>query len=81
MSLDKEIVALFGADTVREAAAIPATLTAHQAETIRDMAKALRSAQQVSRQRQMIDRMKKHEKVLLCRWLSDRNFYRKFVNR
>jgi len=80
MTLQAEITALFGADTVREAGQIAPSINSAQAEKVARLATVLSAARTPIQQRQLVSALPGHERTLLCRWLSDRDFADKCVS-
>jgi len=80
MSLEKELIALFGPDTIHRAEKLPANVTPEQASKVEKLACVLRQARRPRQQRDLVNALPDSDRLLLCRWLSDRKYAGMCIN-
>jgi hypothetical protein len=81
MNLQSELDHLFGSDTMLRAMAVPAQITAAEADRVSKSARRLRLAQGVEEKRKVAQQMAEADKLILCRCLADPEYLHKCIHR
>jgi hypothetical protein len=72
--MDKELTALFGPEVLQECWRLPTAIRAGQARKVGKLAGMLTNVDTPKQQRVFIQAMPLADRVLLCRWLADREY-------
>ena len=72
--IERELKALFGPDTLRECWTVPADIRAGQAQRVAILADRLSNTGAPQAQRGLLEAMEPADRLLLCRWLADRDY-------
>lgn len=81
MTLECELQALFGQETLKQSKEVSHHINSEQAEKISTLAAVLRAARTPRQQRQLVEALPGNDRYLLCRWLSDQGYAGKCVSR
>ena len=72
--IDRELTALFGPEILQECWTVPTDIRAGQAKRVAVLANQLGNAGTPEAQRGLIRAMAPTDRLLLCRWLADREY-------
>ena len=72
--MDRELAHLFGHDVLQECWRMPTAIRAGQASKVGKLANMLTNANTPRRQRALVDSMPLGDRLLLCRWLADKDY-------
>jgi hypothetical protein len=78
MTLELELKALFGEETLQQSKQVSHQITSAQAESISTTAGVLFAANDPRQQRELVQALPEQERYLLCRWLSDKEYINGF---
>jgi hypothetical protein len=81
MSLQNELIHLFGPDIIAKAMTVPAQITAAEAYRVSRSARRLRLAQGPAEKRGIAQQLAEADKLILCRCLADPGYLHKCVSR
>lgn len=80
MTIEQELAALFGPETIQRAGRLPTKVSPEQAGKVEKLACVLRTARKPKQQRDLVEALPDCDRVLLCRWLSDRGYAGKCIS-
>lgn len=72
--IERELTHLFGPDVLQECWQVPTAIRAGQAKRVAILADMLSNAKSPEAKRGLVMAMPPNDRVLLCRWLADRDF-------
>lgn len=72
--IERELTHLFGPDVLQECWQVPTAIRAGQAKRVAILAGILSNAKSPAGQRGLVKAMPANDRLLLCRWLADKDF-------
>lgn len=72
--MERELSALFGSEVLQKCWEVPAGIKSGQARKVGKLAELLIVANEPAEQRALIEAMPLADRLLLCRWLADKEY-------